>query len=133
MPAQDGAPDTLPHARSATVCPAATGSVLPERSPPAAGPVDAALEPVRALLEIDVLPSFVQPERPLSNPGFVSAPHEDGGADAVVTFSAPLWADQFPAASRARTVIACEVPAVRPVTANVVAVGVPTDVPLRKT
>ena len=95
--------------------------------------MDAALEPVRALVEIDVLPSFVHPARPLSKPGFVSAPQDDGGAGAVVTFNAALWADQFPAASRARTVMACEVPAVRPVTANDVAVGVPTDVPLRKT
>ncbi len=95
--------------------------------------MDAALAPERALLEIDVLPSFVQPERPLSNPGFVSTPHEDGAAGAVVTFNAALCADQFPAASRARTVMACVVPAVRPVTANDVAVGVPTDVPLRKT
>ena len=50
-----------------------------------------------------------------------------------MTFSAALWADQFPAASRARTVMAYVVPAARPVTVNEVAVGVPTDVPLRKT
>ena len=56
------------------------------------------------------------------------------GADAlVVTLSAALCADQFPAASLALTVMLYAVLALKPVTLKLVPVGVPTEVPLLNT
>ena len=51
----------------------------------------------------------------------------------VVTFSGALWADQFPAASLARTVMAYVVDAARPMMTFDVPATIPTDTPLRNT
>ena len=56
-----------------------------------------------------------------------------GAAGAVVTFSTELCADQFPAASRARTVIPYVVFATSPVTLMLVPVGVAYETPFLNT